>query len=47
MHACGHDFHDCLAWHPLHAGVTQEQLSGTIIAVTQPAEEVGAGTQVR
>lgn len=44
MHACGHDMHVTAMLGALEQLVaTQDQWSGTIVAVFQPAEEYGAG----
>lgn len=46
MHACGHDVHvACLIGAVRELAVSQENWSGTVVALFQPAEEVGGGAQ--
>ncbi|MBN9200648.1 MAG: amidohydrolase, partial [Microbacterium chocolatum] len=46
MHACGHDMHVASLIGALERLVaTKDEWSGTIVAVFQPAEEYGAGSQ--
>lgn len=46
MHACGHDVHvACLATAAALLAAAKDQWSGTLIALFQPAEEVGDGAR--
>ncbi|MFE5790896.1 amidohydrolase [Rhodococcus erythropolis] len=46
MHACGHDVHvACLIGASRELAATRADWSGTVVAVFQPAEEVGRGAQ--
>jgi hippurate hydrolase len=46
MHACGHDVHvACLATAATLLAAAKDQWSGTVIALFQPAEEVGDGAR--
>lgn len=46
MHACGHDVHvACLATAAALLAASKDQWSGTLIALFQPAEEVGDGAR--
>lgn len=46
MHACGHDMHvTCLLGAIERLRATTDEWSGTVVAVFQPAEEYGAGSQ--
>jgi hippurate hydrolase len=45
-HACGHDVHvSCLVGATAELAAARETWSGTLLAVFQPAEELGAGAQ--
>lgn len=45
-HACGHDVHvSCLVGAADELAATRDTWSGTLLAVFQPAEEIGAGAQ--
>lgn len=44
MHACGHDIHQaCLAGTAKVLAELKDRWSGTIVAIAQPAEEIGVG----
>lgn len=44
MHACGHDLHMAIALNMLRVMASQrEEMSGSLLLVCQPAEEIGAG----
>jgi len=46
MHACGHDMHvACLCGATAELAATTDTWQGTLIAVFQPAEEIGAGAK--
>lgn len=46
MHACGHDVHvTCLIGAAERLSATRDEWHGTVIALFQPAEEVGGGAQ--
>ncbi|MEV0681968.1 amidohydrolase [Actinosynnema sp. NPDC050436] len=46
MHACGHDVHvTCLVGAARELAATRDTWRGTVLAVFQPAEEVGGGAQ--
>lgn len=46
MHACGHDVHvTCLLGACARLSADRDQLSGRVLAVFQPAEELGAGAR--
>jgi amidohydrolase len=46
MHACGHDMHvTCLCGATAELAATTDTWRGTLIAVFQPAEEIGAGAK--
>lgn len=46
MHACGHDLHvTCLLGALERLAATEDEWTGTIVAVFQPAEELGAGSK--
>jgi hippurate hydrolase len=45
-HACGHDMHvSCLVGATAELAAARDTWSGTLLAVFQPAEELGAGAQ--
>ena len=45
MHACGHDLHMTSFLGPPHAEPVEDDWSGTLVMIGQPAEERGAGAQ--
>jgi hippurate hydrolase len=47
MHACGHDVHQvCLVGTASVLAATRDRWRGTVVAVAQPAEEIGAGARM-